>query len=356
MTLIFSHISDQTGLLVASDLITSRPSRYDKEELQLPVRDGPLIHSNAGSSLAGLTQKTCIINRSLISFAGSVIVAKAIIERFREESADGTERIDLQKLARSMGFNQSELDSVSFLYHFANGNYINRQVWNCLDLNQGKFENIVGQGSGVWNFFANMQARFDTEPTHVQVVQGLVSRIANNYLGEILGTETLDYMYGGWFELASRQGNSFAKVPYGVKFWSQQGGVLGSGGPALMSWYNGFHLNVTRFPITGEGPDNDTPPSTIFVQDLLNRGLAGPPRGVIRPTFVVHLIIDLDRKNQRIIYTSQPEQDGFHMAVSPEGMRLQFTRDFFRKLSDRMRLPQDAVIRPIDLGGEQGNA
>jgi hypothetical protein len=86
MTLIFSHVNPNTGLFALSDILASRPSHTDPAPISIPFRQEPLTHANAGYSPAGTIQKSVIFGRTLVLFAGTVVIARAIIEQIRSSS------------------------------------------------------------------------------------------------------------------------------------------------------------------------------------------------------------------------------------------------------------------------------
>jgi|CXWL01.1.fsa_nt_gi hypothetical protein len=337
MTLIFSHVNPDTGLFALSDILASRPTQADPAPISIPFRQEPLKHANAGYSLAGTIQKSVIFGRTLVLFAGTVVVARAVIEHIRSASDEGQNEIDLLELLDASGLSAKELDAVSLIYHYTPpGPQLHRTQWNCEKIEMPGADELFGAGTGVWNFFENHQSTSSADrPDHERVLASLLARLSAHPLYEANNRESLDHLYGGWFELAHRDDATFTKVPYAVRFWARQGGVLFSGGPIHFAWYRDNTLTVSRFQFVEENGVRSLKQDLDIVPDFLGRDRGGPPKAAIRPYFFIHIVHDLDEQDAvHTLIDHQIESEGMILEVSPKGVRVAETHELRKRLLD----------------------
>jgi len=337
MTLIFSHVNPNTGLFALSDILASRPSHTDPAPISIPFRQEPLTHANAGYSLAATIQKSVIFGRTMILFAGTVVIARAIIEQIRSASDDGQNKIDLMELLDASGLSAKELDAVSLIYHYTPpGPRLLRAQWNCEKIEMPGTDELFSAGTGVWNFFENHQYTSNGElPDYERVLASLLTRLSVHPLYEANSSESLDHLYGGWFELAHRDGATFTKVPYAVRFWARRGGVLFSGGPIHFGWYRDNTLTISRFQFEEKNGIRSLNQDLDIVPDLLGRDEGGIPKEAIRPNFIIHIVHDLDEQDAvHILIDHQIESEGMILEVSPTGIRGAETHELRKRLLD----------------------
>src|SRR4051812_12710885 len=116
MTLIFSHRSPITGLFALSDTVVSTLPKY-AQEIELPFRADTLSHHAKGYALKGLQQKTTIARRTMLMWAGSAIVARALFEVILEKSDAGGDLVDIREIMSRSGLSEQELGEISLIYH-----------------------------------------------------------------------------------------------------------------------------------------------------------------------------------------------------------------------------------------------
>lgn len=327
MTLIFSYISPITGLFAVSDILISRPKKDVPISVSIPFRENPFEHSSRDYALAGTSQKSVIFGRTMISFADSVMVARAVIKYIREVSDDGQIEINLEKTMEDSGLSQKELDQVCLIYHFnPSGPSIVRTTWNCDKLDINGSNAVWAAGSGTQNFFENIITRLDDRiPDHEKVLQSFYSRLASHPVSEMVGTDSLDHLYGGWFELTYRDEMSFTKVPYAVRFWARKSGTLASGGPIHFGWYHGHDLNITRGQISEKDGSKSLMTSNFVVTDFLRRPSSVPAAWSIKPYFVIHVVFDEDNFGTAHILIQSDADDGMKLEVTESGFRVGWT-------------------------------
>lgn len=334
MTLIFAHINPVTGLLVASDMLISRPDVGLRAPVKLPLRDQEIQHGNSGYALAGFSQKTVIFGRTLVTFAGSVIVAKRLINLIYQASISGENEIDIEDIFQSSGLNEGEINSVSIIYLY-NGDTpaISQQVWQCekAEISDGEF--VLGNGTGWWDFFQNIQTQVGRgRPSHEVARSQILGKFAHAIMGERWETTSLDFMYGGWFEFAYRSGKTFTKVPYAMKLWARKGPVLATGGPTIASWYQDYGLHITRMQKIEVNGTIKMTRSTQYIPDILGRSRDGTPRDVYNPIFIVHSVADEDSKSIHLLIDHEPYPDGMDIEISPRGSGTRYTEAFRQKM------------------------
>lgn len=335
MTLIFSHIDPTAGLFAASDILVSRPAKSDSPAILIPFREQPLQHVSGGYALVGTMQKSVIFGRTMVSFADSVAVAKAVIDRIRAVSRDGQDQIDLFKVLSDSGLSEAELKQVALIYYYNSPDpVLDRTAWNCEQLEVPGADAIVGAGSGLWNFFENLDYKADDGmPSHEAVLATFLAKMSVHPTYKSNSTESLDHLYGGWFEVAYRDKETFTKVPYAVRFWAKQGDILFSGGPIYIGWYRDNTLNVTRIQLVERAGVRSDTQSNFVVPDFLNRDHGGPPVGTIRPYFIMHIVHDVD--NEGLTYTivdSNRDSEEMIIELSEKGYRVTWSLGLVKRL------------------------
>lgn len=337
MTLIFSHISPITGLFALSDILTSIPAQDEAGQVTIPFRDTPMQHSNAGHELAGTMQKSVIFGRTMVMFAGRVIVARAVIERIRELSDDGEREVDLEATVRGSGLSDAELSEVSLIYHYnPDAPHIVRTSWNCDEVDVAGSNPILSAGSGKWNFFDNLSSDIDIgENRDVNILLNLIGRLAAHPVSELTGTDTLNFLYGGWFELTYRSAQTFKKVPYAVRFWAKMGNVLASGGPINFGWYLGGILNVTRLQVREHNCVQRVDQRDDVIPDFLGRKAKFDRKWTVRPKFIIHVVFDEEQPGVAYLLTQHDHEEDYMLLEATErGIQMRVSADLRLRLLD----------------------
>ena len=248
MTLIASYRDVTTGFLSISDILTSRETDTDISAIDLPFRDAPISHRNGKSVTAGYRQKSIPFGRTLIMWSGNALISALIINAIRRASEDGIKHLVLREVIDSLDINEKQRDELCIFYHYrVDDNHIDTQTFNHSFESTSKDYQLIGDGSGFWNFFGNIQNKpRDNASSSDARFADLLTKTLFHAVIEHSSFESLDYMYGGWFELTRSRGLSFEKIPYAIKFWSMHNGTLGSGGPVFFGWYENDNLAITR--------------------------------------------------------------------------------------------------------------
>ncbi|MXO60263.1 hypothetical protein GRI89_12015 [Altererythrobacter salegens] len=274
--------------------------------------------------LSGFSQKSAIFGRTLILLAGMEIVATRIIARLRETSDEGRQKVNINKLVDEMDLYETELSGLSLIYHFKDSDAeITREEIGCLRAPSSSEEDLIGNGSGLRHFARDIRFKPDgTHESHINIRHELISKVLMHTLLERYQPESISrHSYGGWFELAYADFDTFAKVPYGVQLWARGKGIVSTGGPGYFGWYSNNNLIITRFQITEEieGQRKLNLKQSI-IPDLLRRdGIISPPSGSVLPYFVGHLIYDSDVDRWITYIDTDPTSDGMIFQVNRQG-------------------------------------
>lgn len=299
MTLIVSYHHPHTHLLAISDILTSAPLEKGASPatVQLPFNEAAIQHENAGDGVAGLAQKSVIFGQTMVMWAGRAIYARVIIEAIRAASVDGVNFIEIKEIIEGCGLTQSQVEEVSLIYHYsASRDLLRRNPWRCSVMVKDGEASTLADGSGANYFFENLSIDIKTGvPSHVAAVQAILGKLAFNPLSETNDKETLDFLYGGWFELMGQSHPSFFKTSYAVKLWSRDSESLGSGGPLVIGWYSGHNLILTRAKKIEDS--NGTVRLDLRhtpVLDFLRRDDAiAIPSQKFRPQIVINIVMDI---------------------------------------------------------------
>lgn len=338
LTLIASHRSRITGLFTLSDTIVSKPEAPpgDFPGLRLPARDGPVRHANKGLEIAGLMQKSIIFGRTMVMWAGRAIVAETLIKNIRDASADGKDQINLEGVVTNSGLTEDEQRDVSLIYHYVLGeDLLERRYWRCNHYEQGETTDLITTGSGEGFFFDNLRMEgVDDRPAHETVLSTFMSKIISHSLFEWDGTSSLDYLYGGWFEIAVKSATSFQKIPYAIKIWVRDANSLGSGGPTLFGWYSADDLVISRHTVTEPKIGEFQPVfEHIVVPDMLKRQQAIQiPAHVIRPYFIGHVVVDTDERTSYLFLDTEKDSKLMTVEAGAGGLTVAWSPELRKRL------------------------
>lgn len=338
MTLIFSHINDVTGLLCIGDIIGSRAGSRESN-IVLPLRDATFRSETEERSVTTLLQKTTIRNRTLFQWSGNSLNASIILKKLLTQSTDGRDHADFKKIVESGDVPPSQLADLSLIYHYLhNDGKVSRICWNCTENSPDQLDYRYA-GSGLGNFFYNFQLDYeDDHPDYVAVRHDLMARIVTNTILERYSNTTLDSFYGGWLELTYRTASSFAKLPYGIKFWSFKDDVLGSGGPTYLGWYHGATLLITRHQFHETTAGVQAKLANTIVPDFL----VGKPQGDFldfqaqNAEMIFHIVIDEEGKRFFCHLDTTPSPASFLVSTSPAGLRIQEGSNFRAEMLQRL--------------------
>lgn len=337
MTFIVSHVSAKTGLLAASDVLISRPEVAGSSPIKLPTRDKPIRHVSAGYELAGTCQKMVIFKRTMILLAGSLIMARAIIEQIRRESNDGEDHVDPQKIVANMGFSEKELSEVSIIYHhLIDDDHISLAPLNCERDDVTDNGRLISAGSGVWNFFDNLQHDKDlTDDPRTSLFASIFAKICTHPLLELAHNNNFDFLYGGWIEICHREKRTFRKKPYAVKFWYRGEDYLASGAAAYFGFYIGAELIILKLQPREANGEVTFEQSITHIEDFIRRGpLVDRPPFPLRPDFIVHVVIDQIKDVAFLHIDQEPEKEAMIIELSDCGIRYAVTNSLRQHLFD----------------------
>lgn len=355
MTLILTHYHDISGLLTLSDLALSS-SAGERRAITIPFRDRPFVPPDGNSAVQDFCQKTVIFNRTLVQFSGRLIVATAFLKSLREKSDDGRNDIAIEEAFSDLDLLPSEKEAVSLIrLHQPLGAPLIIDHHGCFEFDQRGMR-LIGQGSGSGYFLDNLTMTATGEhPEHVNIRHEIIAKAVSHSLIERSGTETLEQLYGAWFEFAFALEDGFAKLPYGIKLWARKNGQLASGGPAFLAWYSSHDLVVTRFqPQDLGGGKTDMKLTHFRYPDLLGRPSGDmPPPTRITPEFVAHIIQDEDDDVAIAMIDMDPSQKTMLFSVGPEGPEYKVSTDHFMHLQGLKPGTDGATLtRAWDLPGE----
>lgn len=338
MTLIFSHMHAVTGLFCLTDIIGSRPGT-DESSVNIPIRDDTFRSPSQNRYISTLSQKCIIRGRSMFQWSGTSLNAGMIIKSILSVSRGGENVVELEKIISELDIPQGQMENESLIYHYSNNDGTVRRQWlNCVKNDPDQWD-YIHSGSGVGHFFYNFQPTVLVDCADYELARyDLLSRILAHTILERTSDITLESFYGGWFEIAYREAQSFAKLPYGVKFWSFKEGVLGSGGPAYLGWYHGRTLMITRYQLkdTSLGIKGDI--TNTIVPDFLEMKPSGhfldfEPQ---RSQMVLHIVFDEDKASSFCHIDTDPSCETFLLSVSPDGPRIQQGPAFRQKMCDML--------------------
>jgi hypothetical protein len=319
-------------------------------QFSCPFGTEPIAHSNAGYDLGGFSQKTIIVGRTMIMWAGRFLIARVLIGQIVEASNNGRDKIDVRDVLRTSGFGPDEAREVSIIYHYLQEDGgLFRTATYCEFYQEHGQDVAFGSGGGVWNFFKNLRLDGATDllKDYQLILANYITKISHHAIAEKMGTDTLDYLYGGWFEITKLADDGFRKVPHAVKFWSRKDGILGSGGPAYYGWYGGHCMYVLRFQLIEKAPGEISSIQQITqVPDFLNRGgYIGPPAKPVRPEIITHVVSDHDTLKMEVFVETDPTNEDMIIEVSQAGPRMAWTPALSKWLLNLNREKPDWNIR-----------
>lgn len=334
MTLIFSAFDTSTNFFAASDIVVSRQTDLQPEPIALPFASEQIAHRAGGYNLAGTRQKSVIFGRTLIMWAGWQLFAQVLIPALRAASHEGTILVDPSAIIESLDIPEHIRAESAFIYHhIEESGHLRRFCYNLDRLPEQANGRLAAGGTGVWNFFDNMviDRELDNLTVQEQRTANFLTRIAMQSLVDFTSTHSLDFLYGGWFEVSFANPISFEKIPYAIRFWARSGDALASGGPIFMGWYNGDNLIVTRFNPYDTQAGVNIRASHFVVEDFLRRESLRLPERVITPMFVIHVVLHEDDRAQSASVVPYQES-GMRLEIGPEGTRCAWTHEIRHRL------------------------
>lgn len=339
MTLIFSSLKSANILFASSDIVVSRQTDLKPEPIDLPMARSALRHRNGKYVLSGTAQKTIISGRTMVMWSGWLAVAAAIIKSIMARSKNGEDFVNPAEIIASLKFKESELKETSIIYHYIDKrHHLSRYCFNCEIMPNENLREIAASGSGTWNFFSSISFDRDIPLSKSEGREdaNFYSRIAMHSLFEFNGTTSLDYLYGGWFEVtfANLSSFKFEKIPYAIKLWFKEGDSLVSGLPLFFGWYNEDNLVVTRFQSRQDGDRVQTDVNHFLTRDFLRRKPSQiVPDKIIKPFFVISIVVQEDYRTHHVDL-SPYEVSGYKLEVGPQGVRCAWTHEIRQKLYD----------------------
>src|SRR5262249_50957463 len=151
-----SHFNKVSGLVALSDVLISVPANKQSKGINLPFREGAIIHSSYNYTPHDFAQKMIIFGKTIIMWADSYIVARELIARVYKTSKAGTTPLTIDEIKSAYGPDQNDLNQCSFIYHyFSDIDEPYRFGWRCDSIDESQF-NILAAGSGVKNYLAGL--------------------------------------------------------------------------------------------------------------------------------------------------------------------------------------------------------
>jgi hypothetical protein len=345
LTLIFSNVDDIAGLLAGSDILLSTPAKSGPQPFTLPFREQPLVHESQGWTFGRFAQKLVTFGRTLVQWAGREVIARAAIAEIQKASDSGEKQISLHTVLGQSELSESELSAVGIIYHYIPGpETIFRDQHNCTTFIQGETESLIADGKGSDHFFRDMVVSGGDRLTHLAFTAGLIAKVVAHSVYEWSGdTISLDHLYGGWFELASKAADHFHKIPYAIKFWRRSDEILESGGPIFFGFYDESRLAVLGLQPREIGDRVTFEQRLQIVPDLFGRGhRSGPPKETVRPEFVAHVVFE---KQGDLHFTHIEPYDAFNdgmvLEVGPSGFHVAYPIGLRQRLLNQRSLEAD---------------
>jgi len=218
-----------------------------------------------------------------------------------------------------MGLLQSELDSVSLLFHRCIDNLKIDRKSHGVKVIHHDGDVIHFSGSGLFDFADSTSVAIGETPqdSGVHFLHKWIARTINTIMSEAFSKDSLEFMYGCWFEFTlNDKGGTFTKIPYLIKLWNFAQSNLDESLPSIFSWYNDHHLFIGRAMRHGY--------NVFVVADPLNRKpLSDTPdlwKPSQEPIIQIH-IVHMPEKNKTKIFVYGPNAQGvpFRLQVRPGG-------------------------------------
>lgn len=332
MTLIYSDIVPKIGLFALSDSITSRPRSSGAPPLVTPLKRDPVQNEEGSDIVSALGQKTVIFGRTMVMYSGWCVVGTSLINTIHEISHCGAIEINLATLLRECGLPESELREVSLIYHYRNDESRISRFHLDAHAVPDRGHQIVGQGSGVYNYFEADIPTPAGSPEHVDHFMRLMYHVND----EICGREHYHYTYGGWFEFAHATADGFRKIPYAIKLWFvDDNGRADSSGPA---WFSNYHdydnivIRVSSKIVDGKLKREFVP---TIIPDLLRRRITPLPDKPIFPyvpELTGHIIVNQRFGHVKILTEDQRERSGLFVRMEEAGFGVKIERSLVDKI------------------------
>ena len=314
MTLIYSLMGPELGLITVSDILTSRSTYNAPNAVDLPLRRNSLPWANDRYVSAGVEQKTVVFGRMMIQWAGDVEYARRFIRTLYTMSFAGRINTPLSAVESASGLSQAGLTSIQIISHFRENPWIcHRQHHRCDEIKMRHGTLIIG-GSGRDDFeFNSIVTQTRLAGNAGDAVREVFARSMRVIISGLLGDHSYEDAYGGWLEFGTTEGVSFSKVPVCIKCWEVRDGVIDVTPPLFFSTYVGYRMVVCRVVI--RSPRSDDEPDVTFtaVGDFLERPV--DPKDVpndisILPGIMYHLCINEGSTETPALIIQSPDDFG----------------------------------------------
>jgi hypothetical protein len=318
VTLIFSLMGPQLGLIALSDILTSYGDPSYAEEVELPMRVEPKRWANEKYGSAGTAQKTVIVGRTMVQWAGSKDAAEKVIKVIAARSNQGDEEVDLVACVEEADLSSTSRARLALIYHFRLDRLTcKRSHVNCAVVDYAHGSLIVA-GSGRDDFMFNVNV---IDPEKCADVASLAretfSKLNSVFIENLKGDDSYNDAYGGWLEFTTCTSDGFSKVPYALKAWEADAdGRLSPYQPLFFSMYVGSRLCISRVKFEVEDARIVPRPSVVVIPDFLGRmppAGSEPPNWGIQPGVMTHVVIDLESDITNSLSFQSPEPFGYEM-------------------------------------------
>ena len=346
VTIILTALGSDTGLFSLGDILTSAPG-YPGTGLPLPLQFDSAARSSGEYSLRGFAQKLTLVTPNvLVSWAGSHIVARALVKRVRL-IARSDKYVDLAAVVSASGLSDAELAEVSLILHQVVGDSINIQALNA---ERGEIDGVdaAWQGSGAFDFLHDTVIDAGGRGAGWEaILRSLLTRVASTLAGEALNGSPYDYLYGGWFEMVISRTSGLRKVPYAMKFWGRRGDEYGYDAPIFFNWYEGKTLFICSLDQRSGSSDV----RTLAVPDLLSskkwRKVRTKPR--FQPEFTFHVVLDEDGGGTEIHISDRHSLGHMTLEVSMDGSyQMKVAKSFIDQMMGGTAVPAFLISKGSD--------
>lgn len=233
MTLISTVLENSGAVTAISDVILTRDTENNEISENWPLNPGR-IHSNK-VAFVGHTQKSLLINRRMLfQWAGPALLARVAANRLRQDTK-GFRSEPAAWVHKNLA--DLRLDECQFSFSWLHDSKVHAYFLNCR-------REILAYGvkisGGTGAFFLENNGLIETADTNVtrgrpsDGLRGALESVARCLMAELGYDDLWAFRFGGWYELVTRGGNGFEKIPYVVVLWnvSEKGfspfGLIGS--------------------------------------------------------------------------------------------------------------------------------
>ena len=322
MSLIFAK--DSSDFVAVADIALSRPVRAENQ-VALPFHRGSLKFSSGGYELSGVAQKMTIAKNSLVMWAGSYVVAKTLLKLILEMSEGGKSLLYLKDVVQKSGLSEPEISEVSMIYFCISDDQVVNQSLNC-QTGTAAGQKVWGAGTGLWDYADNTTGGFDLD--------SLIARTVLNLASEAWSSKNYEFLYGGWFEIATiSEQLRFKKLSYALKFWRKGAdGVVRIDAPCVYSAYRGSDLIITTvYP--GEDPLSSETYVHLVTDFADRRSLEVQRPPPWRPDYLIHVVSRAEDNLLRFVF--ETENQSFSMKMGKTGpTRTNMSRSFLDRIAN----------------------